>query len=85
MVLNHGHVFVNGNGLDLYWLIQTRCQDSELYHSSQGETGCEQPSQQYYHIPPDWLMSKNNLVTVFEDLGAPLPGFVGIVQRIIIA
>jgi hypothetical protein len=80
--LNRGHVFVNGNDLGLYWLIQTRCEDSELYHSSQGENGCERPSQQYYHIPPDWLMPKNNLLTVFDDLGATSPGSVGIVQRI---
>jgi hypothetical protein len=28
-------------------------------------------------------MSKNNLITVFDDLGASSPGSVGLVQRIV--
>jgi hypothetical protein len=80
--LNRGHVFVNGNDLGLYWLIQTYFEVSKLYCGLQGVTVCGQPHQQYYHIPPDWLMPKNNLLTIFEDLGAPSPGSVGIVQRI---
>jgi hypothetical protein len=66
--LNRGHAFINGNDLGLYWLIYGSCQ----------------PSQRYYHIPSDWLMAKNNLLTVFEDLGASSPGTVSLVQRIIV-
>jgi hypothetical protein len=29
-------------------------------------------------------MPKNNLITIFDDLGAPSPGSVGFVQRVII-
>jgi hypothetical protein len=28
-------------------------------------------------------MAKNNLITVFDDLGAPSPGSVGLVQRVV--
>ena len=80
--LNRGHLFVNGNDLGLYWLIPVHCQVAGFSHHLQGGTTCNQPSQQYYHIPPDWLMPKNNLLTVFEDLGASSPGSVNIVQRL---
>jgi hypothetical protein len=30
-------------------------------------------------------MLKNNLITIFDDLGADLPGLVGLVQRVVIA
>jgi hypothetical protein len=30
------------------------------------------------------LMTKNNLITVFDDLGASSPGSVGFFQRVII-
>jgi hypothetical protein len=39
--------------------------------------------QRYYHIPSDWLMAKNNLLTIFDELGASSPGSVGLVQRIV--
>jgi hypothetical protein len=39
--------------------------------------------QRYYHIPSDWLMPKNNLLTIFDELGATLPESVSLVQRIV--
>ena len=72
--LNRGHVYVNGYDLGMYWLILSDCK--------QDENGCGPPSQQYYHMPPDWLMPKNNLLTVFEELGASSPASVSIVQRV---
>jgi hypothetical protein len=39
------------------------CQDAQM--------NCLEPTQRYYHIPSDCLMSKNNLITIFDDLGAP--------------
>lgn len=79
--LNRGHAFINGNDLGLYWLIQGLCQDGPLGGCQQAQINCLQPTQRYYHIPPDWLKPKNNLITVFDDLGAPSPGSVGLVQR----
>jgi len=81
--LNRGHAFINGNDLGLYWLIQGQCPSTPACCCRQTQTDCSKPTQRYYHIPSDWLMSKDNLLTVFDDLGAPAPGSVAIVQRIV--
>jgi hypothetical protein len=80
--LNRGHAFVNGNDLGLYWLIQGICQPKTCC-CQQAQINCLQPTQRYYHIPSDWLMPKNNLITIFDDLGVPSPGSVNLVQRVV--
>jgi len=82
--LQRGHAFINGNDIGLYWLIQGICQSKTPCCCTQAQNDCLKPSQRYYHIPSDWLMAKNNLLTVFDDLGASLPGSVGLVQRVVI-
>ncbi|CAF2383629.1 unnamed protein product [Rotaria sp. Silwood2] len=82
--LNRGHAFINGNDLGLYWLLQGVCRDSTPCCCQQAQINCLEPTQRYYHIPSDWLMPTNNLLTIFDDLGAPSPGSVGIVQRIVL-
>ncbi|UJR18590.1 hypothetical protein I4U23_005497 [Adineta vaga] len=79
---NRGHAFVNGNDIGLYWLIEGTCQNN-LCCCLQNQTNCQQPSQRYYHISSDWLKPTNNLLTVFEEIGASSPKSVGLVQRII--
>ncbi len=66
--LNRGHAFINGNDLGLYWLIYGSCQGLPPCCYQPSQIHCWQPSQPYYHIPCDWLMTKNNLLTVFDDL-----------------
>ncbi|CAF0798310.1 unnamed protein product [Adineta ricciae] len=82
--LNRGHAFINGNDLGLYWLIQGVCQDKTPCCCQHAQINCMQPTQRYYHIPSDWLMPKNNLITIFDDLGAHSPGSVGLVQRVVL-
>ena len=82
--LNRGHAFINGNDIGLYWLIQGVCPDTPPCCCRQAQTNCLKPTQRYYHIPSDWLMPKNNLITVFDDLGASSPESVGFVQRVVI-
>jgi len=82
--LNRGHAFVNGYDIGLYWLIPGACHQTVPCCCQQEEINCNEPSQRYYHIPSDWLMKKNNLLTIFDDSGAPTPGTVQLVQRIII-
>ena len=54
-----GHAFVNGHDIGRYWLIA-------------GSDG--QPTQQLYHIPPDWLVQGGmNTLTVLEEVGAVDP------------
>jgi hypothetical protein len=81
--LKRGHAFINGNDIGLYWLIQGICHDAPPCCCQQAQINCLQPTQRYYHIPSDWLMAKNNLITVFDDLGAPSPAEVGLVQRVV--
>jgi hypothetical protein len=83
--LTRGHAFINGNDLGLYWLIQGICHDTTPCCCQQAQINCMKPTQRYYHIPSDWLMPTNNLITIFDDLGAHSPGSVGLVQRVIIA
>jgi hypothetical protein len=80
--LNRGHAFINGNDIGLYWLIQGICVAKPCC-CQHAQINCLKPTQRYYHIPSDWLMPKNNLITIFDDLGAPSPGSVRIVQRVI--
>ena len=80
--LNRGHAFINGNDIGLYWLIQGICQAKPCC-CQHAQINCLQPTQRYYHIPSDWLKPKNNLITIFDDLGAPSPGSVGLVQRVV--
>ena len=81
--LNRGHAFINGNDIGLYWLLEGVCHDSTCC-CQQSEVNCLEPTQRYYHIPSDWLMPKNNLITIFDDLGARSPGSVGFVQRVVV-
>ncbi len=83
--LNRGHAFINGNDLGLYWLIEGICRDAVPCCCQQAQINCLEPTQRYYHIPSDWLMPKNNLITIFDDLGARSPGSVGLVQRVVIS
>ncbi|CAF1271305.1 unnamed protein product [Adineta ricciae] len=81
--LNRGHVYINGNDIGLYWLIQGICENNQPCCCQHAQTNCLKPTQRFYHIPPDWLKRENNLITIFEDSGAPSPGSVGLVQRIV--
>jgi beta-galactosidase len=81
--LNRGHAFINGNDIGMYWLLEGVCHRDAPCCCQQSEVNCLEPTQRYYHIPSDWLMLKNNLITIFDDLGAPSPGSVGFVQRVI--
>ena len=81
--LTRGHAFINGNDIGLYWLIQGFCEDTPPCCCQQSQVNCMEPSQRYYHIPSDWLMPKNNLITIFDDLGASSPGSVSLVQRVV--
>jgi hypothetical protein len=80
--LSRGHAYVNGNDLGLYWLIQGICYTKSPL-CQQVQINCLKPMQRYYHIPSDWLMPKNNILTIFDELGAPSPGSVGLAQRIV--
>lgn len=80
--LSRGRGYVNGNDLGLYWTIQGVCYPKSSL-CQQVQVSCLQPMQRYYHIPSDWLMPKNNLLTIFDEMGATSPGSVRLVQRVV--
>jgi hypothetical protein len=69
--LKRGHAFINGNDLDLYRLIHGMCNEKLPCCCQQRQINCLKAIQHYYHIPSDWLTTKNNLITIFDDLGTP--------------
>jgi hypothetical protein len=55
--LTRGHAFINGHDIGRYWW---------------SVANDKQPTQQYYHIPQDWLnWDENgvNTITLFEEIG----------------
>ena len=82
--LTRGHIFINGNDIGLYWSIQSFCNEQTFCCCQQAHINCFKPIQRYYHIPSDWLKPKNNLITIFDDLGAHSPGSVGLIQRVVV-
>ena len=51
----------------------------------QTQFNCLKATQRYHHIPSDWFMATNNLITIFDDLGAQSPSSVSLIQHVIIA
>eukprot|EP01113_Clastostelium_recurvatum_P016377 TRINITY_DN1935_c0_g1_i2.p1 TRINITY_DN1935_c0_g1~~TRINITY_DN1935_c0_g1_i2.p1 ORF type:complete len:730 (-),score=170.45 TRINITY_DN1935_c0_g1_i2:65-2254(-) len=73
--MGKGQVWVNGNHLGRYWLIQAGqgqcapCVYAGGYSGGDCRTGCGEPSQRYYHVPRDWLKASDNLLVVCEETG----------------
>lgn len=73
--MGKGQVWVNGINLGRYWsscIAHTDgCVDNCDYRGSHSEskclTKCGQPSQSWYHVPREWLLSKQNLLVLFEE------------------
>ena len=64
--LGRGHAYINGHDAGRFWLIPRN-------------DGSGQPSQRFYHVPPDWLLTDQlNTLVVFEDEGARNLSAVGI-------
>eukprot|EP00475_Leptophrys_vorax_P009092 TRINITY_DN1597_c0_g1_i1.p1 TRINITY_DN1597_c0_g1~~TRINITY_DN1597_c0_g1_i1.p1 ORF type:complete len:831 (-),score=183.81 TRINITY_DN1597_c0_g1_i1:74-2566(-) len=84
--MGKGFVWVNGHGLGRYWNITATgscaaCYNGGSYSPNRCAAGCGQPSQRYYHVPRDWLVSTGkNLLVMFDDIGGN-PFGVKVVQR----
>jgi hypothetical protein len=52
-----GALFINGHAVGRYWLIHNE--------------GSSQPTQQFYHVPKDWLRPQNVLVVLEEEAYLP--------------
>jgi len=84
--MNKGFVWVNGHGLGRYYMIigngggSCSCDYAGSFGPGKCRVDCGKPSQQYYHVPRDWLNPTNNLVVFFEEIGGD-PSTVELVAR----
>jgi hypothetical protein len=79
--LNQGHMYVNGRDIGRYWLIEGNCSYGYGCQVHYFPDRCGKPTQDLYHIPPDWLTDGDNLLTVCESQGAPAPTKVNVIQK----
>ncbi|KAK0583000.1 hypothetical protein LWI29_032174 [Acer saccharum] len=72
--MTKGQVWINGDNIGRYWTATAKgncseCSYSSTYRPTRCQSGCDQPTQQWYHVPRSWLKPKHNLLIVFEELG----------------
>jgi len=86
--LTKGFLWVNERHIGRYWTIEATWPSECVYCNYTGPYGpgkcrvdCGEPSQLYYHIPADWLQTTGNFIVVFEEIGAPHPDQIQLVQR----
>ncbi|CAM6034568.1 unnamed protein product [Sphagnum compactum] len=75
--MGKGQLWVNGFSLGRYWpsLISQQdncpstCDYRGVYTESKCLSQCSQPSQQWYHVPRQWLLPAGNSLVLFEEKG----------------
>ncbi|XP_042047880.1 beta-galactosidase 15-like [Salvia splendens] len=76
--LGKGEAWVNGHSLGRYWpsYMAGNCSDENAcdyrgkYSSEKCRTGCEEPSQRFYHVPRSFLNEAgDNEIVLFEEFG----------------
>jgi len=91
--LGKGYAYVNGHGLGRYWNItaggncpscaniDSNCDYRGNYSAGKCSCDCGVPSQRYYHVPRDWLVTGSNELILIEEVGAFDLGSVNLVTR----
>ncbi|KAJ4963706.1 hypothetical protein NE237_023645 [Protea cynaroides] len=72
--MGKGQVWINGQSIGRYWTVWANgncngCSYSGTFRPPKCQTGCGQPTQQWYHVPRSWLKPTQNLLVVLEELG----------------
>ncbi|XP_022761180.1 beta-galactosidase 5-like [Durio zibethinus] len=72
--MGKGQVWINGQSLGRYWMAYAKgecgtCSYSGTFRPPKCQSGCDQPTQRWYHVPRSWLKPRQNLLVVFEELG----------------
>ncbi|KAG6522825.1 hypothetical protein ZIOFF_019980 [Zingiber officinale] len=73
--MGKGGIWINGQSIGRYWTASApneycnSCSYTGTYRSPKCQSGCGQPTQQWYHVPRSWLQPSRNLLVVFEELG----------------
>jgi len=82
--LDKGFAYVNDQGIGRYWNvnaggnfpscseIESKCDYRGNYNPGKCDCDCGVPSQQYYHVPRDWLQPAGgtNTLVLIEEVGA---------------
>jgi beta-galactosidase len=74
-----GTAYLNGFDLGLYWNLAGQCRPMSC--TVNDPKSCDKPTQMLYHIPPELLKAKDNVLTLLEELGAEQPEQVTIVKK----
>jgi len=81
--LGRGHAYINGQDIGMYWTLAGKCYSEAPCCCQQSQFNCDQPTQSKYHIPPDWVVTGENTLTIFEEIGATDFSKVKILQRVV--
>ncbi|KAL5788629.1 hypothetical protein ACOSP7_005578 [Xanthoceras sorbifolium] len=85
--MTKGQVWINGQSIGRYWAATANgncsvCSYSGTYRPTRCQSGCDQPTQQWYHVPRSWLEPKENSLIVFEEIGGD-PSKISLVKRFV--
>ncbi|KAL4559406.1 hypothetical protein LXL04_031544 [Taraxacum kok-saghyz] len=69
-----GQVWVNGQSIGRYWTKHAKgkcspCKYPGAFRPGKCQTGCNVPTQRWYHVPRSWLNPRRNLLVLFEEVG----------------
>ncbi|XP_047310478.1 beta-galactosidase 3-like isoform X2 [Impatiens glandulifera] len=83
--MGKGQVWINGQSIGRYWTAYANgncngCNYAGPYRPTKCHSGCNQPTQRWYHVPRAWLNARSNLLVVFEELGGD-PTKISLVKR----
>ncbi|KAE7998551.1 hypothetical protein FH972_003087 [Carpinus fangiana] len=85
--MGKGEVWINGQSIGRHWAANKasgggcgKCTYIGYYNENKCLSGCEEPSQRWYHVPRSWLKSNGNLLVVFEEWGGD-PRGISLVKR----
>ncbi|KAL3618252.1 hypothetical protein CASFOL_038573 [Castilleja foliolosa] len=85
--MSKGQVWINGQSIGRYWSEFKASGDCDLcnypgwFTESKCVTGCDEPSQRWYHVPRAWLNPTKNFLVVFEEWGGD-PNGIALVKRV---
>ncbi|XP_021759898.1 beta-galactosidase 3-like [Chenopodium quinoa] len=72
--MGKGEIWINGRSIGRYWTTYAKgdckpCSYAGTYRQGNCQSGCNSPTQRWYHVPRAWLKPTQNLMVVFEELG----------------
>ncbi|KAL6213659.1 hypothetical protein ACLB2K_013105 [Fragaria x ananassa] len=75
--MGKGQLWINGQSIGRYWTAYANGDCSACSYAGtfrpkkKCQSGCNRPTQQWYHVPRSWLKQSKNLLVVFEEKDTP--------------